>query len=344
MELHARNVHQILPEAIRLLKQDGILRSSRNGDVLVAPYPVTSEYDFSNERVVFWPERDANPWLHLYEALFMIAGRNDIAPLMRFSKNFANYSDDGRTQPGAYGYRWRRAFNRDQLPIIARRLRENPDDRRCVLQMWHSTFDLDTLSKDVPCNLVVTFQRDFNGHLDMTVFCRSNDIIWGCFGANVVHFSMLQEYMSAWIGCPIGIYRQVSVNWHAYLEPFKKVESLIHKPFWCPYDDKSVRVLPMLLETGNKAIEDFDSQLDQLLLDVDTSFIRQHKQTGTLFLEQAYILLKAHDLWKTLKTPDRYDRALDVIATADQSVDWVVAAKDWMMRRKKNFLEKKGSE
>jgi hypothetical protein len=205
--------------------------------------------------------------------------------------------------------------------------------------MWHSAFDLDSPSKDVPCNLVITFQRDFNGHLDMTVFCRSNDIIWGAYGANAVHLSMLQEYMAIWIGCPIGTYRQISVNWHAYLEPFQKIENLIHAAFWCPYTEKEIRTLPLSLGQGEDAIRYFDDQLDQLLLDFDTGFIRPHRQTAFLFLEQAYILLKAHDLWRTLKAPERYDQALDILHTADQSLDWVVAAKDWIKRRQKAYNE-----
>ena len=43
-----------------------------------------------------------------------------------------------------------------------------------------------------------------NGRLQMTVHCRSNDIIWGTYGANAVHFSILQEYVAARIGVDLG--------------------------------------------------------------------------------------------------------------------------------------------
>jgi hypothetical protein len=91
---------------------------------------------------------------------------------------------------------------------------------------------------------------------------------------------------------------------------------------------------------GDFSIGKFDEQVDQLLLDFDTGFIRPHRQLGDLFFEQAYIILKAHDLWRTVKTPDRYERALDILHTADQSVDWVVAAKEWMKRRQRNYEAK----
>src|SRR5262249_6139538 len=146
----------------------------------------------------------------------------------------ADFSDDGMTLHGAYGHRWLHTpdLSPEQLPaslnqlrVIAKTLRENPDDRRCVVEMWNTRNDLGRNGKDLPCNLVLTFQRNFNGALDLTVFCRSNDIIWGAYGANAVHFSMLLEYMALWIGCPIGVYRQVSVNWHGYFNTLQPLLS-----------------------------------------------------------------------------------------------------------------------
>src|SRR5258708_2083148 len=81
--------------------------------------------------------RDANPFFHVMETLWMLAGRNDLPWLVRFNKRFASYSDDGgATQPGAYGYRWRNYFGHDQLMDIILELKQNPDSRRVVLAMW----------------------------------------------------------------------------------------------------------------------------------------------------------------------------------------------------------------
>jgi hypothetical protein len=50
----------------------------------------------------------------------------------------------------------------------------------------------------------------------MTVFCRSNDLIWGAYGANAVHMSILQEYVACGLARPVGHYWQVSNNYHVY--------------------------------------------------------------------------------------------------------------------------------
>jgi thymidylate synthase len=75
--------------------------------------------------------------------------------------------------------------------------------------------------KDVPCNTNAFF-RVTNGKLDMMVNCRSNDIFWGAYGANAVHFSFLQEYVASSIGVEVGRYWQNSFNFHAYVDRFPK--------------------------------------------------------------------------------------------------------------------------
>src|SRR5690606_6235064 len=140
-------------------------------------------------------ERDANPFLHFFESLWMLAGRNDVDYMTRLVRRFAAYSDDGKTFNGAYGYRWRKWFGRDQLQQIIGALRSNPQDRRCVLGMWDAGHDLGLQSADLPCNTHIYF-RIQDDRLNMTVCNRSNDAIWGAVGANVVHMSFLQEYMA----------------------------------------------------------------------------------------------------------------------------------------------------
>lgn len=147
---------------------------SRNGPVLQVEEPVLITYEKPKERVLFNQARDCNPFMHLYEALWMLAGRNDVAPLAYYAKQFREYSDDGETLNGAYGYRWRRARNVeyypdnpkgvwfgepaavwpvDQLKILIDHLRDKPDSRRAVLQMWSVEDDLLKIdsSKDVCC-------------------------------------------------------------------------------------------------------------------------------------------------------------------------------------------------
>lgn len=177
----------------------------------------------------------------------MIAGRDDAEFVKYFNSRMINFSDDGRTLNGAYGHRWRRRFGVDQLVVLIRHLKEDPTSRRAVLTMWGPQQDLLNLSsKDVCCNTQAYFEIR-GGKLNMTVLCRSNDLVWGAYGANAVHFSFLQEFIASALDVPLGVYRQFSHNLHLYTELYDFKKYIDCPPFICdPYEANEVRPLPIM--------------------------------------------------------------------------------------------------
>lgn len=329
LTLYYRNVHEALPEALRILVNEGYKQESRNGPVLEYPMPVATTYSKPQERVGFWPIRDANPFFHFFESLWMLAGRNDVAFPQKFNKSFGQYSDDGVTFHGAYGYRWRQNFHTDQLEYIIDMFKENPLSRRVVLQMWDSIRDLASDSKDLPCNTQCYFWIR-NNQLHMTVLNRSNDIIYGCYGANAVHFSFLQEYLAQMIGVGIGNYIQFSNNWHCYteFEVFKRVEPLTHSDDewdWGGEDNPYVtgEVSPLNLVTNPNTF-DGDLELfleDPIFCDVANSFL----------MHIAKPMYKAYEAFKG-NHPDRVGLALEQ-ANRILASDWRKACTEWLWRR-----------
>src|SRR6202041_2022314 len=141
----ARNVNDAWDQAKLLINTTHVVRPSRVGEVWEYPEPVTTVYMNPCERVLFDPVRNCNPFFHIMEALWMISGRNDVEWIARFNERMRQYSDDGKIFHGAYGHRWRRRFivanncgdpvapfwdGYDQLQVIARMLKANPDERR----------------------------------------------------------------------------------------------------------------------------------------------------------------------------------------------------------------------
>lgn len=348
--IRARNVHSALPEALRTLLNVGHLADSRNGPVMVAPTPVTSIYHRPEERVMFWRQRDANPFFHLMESLWMLAGHNDVPYLTQFVKRMAEFSDDGKTFNAAYGFRWREHFGLDQLDRVIKRLRADPTDRRAIVGMWDSREDLrdpDAAdSKDLPCNLVVHFQIgsmpsvtpdsdvEVQGVLNMTVFNRSNDIIWGCYGANAVHFSFLQEYVARCVGVPVGQYYQISNNWHAYvttLEPLKCLASealdgykrFISQDFYTlgyckPYP---------LISTSKQSWD-----LDLALFMEDPGAVGFNDPFFRKIAKPMYCANKAYKVGSAPKKI-RCDAALEILRQMPEDNDWRMAATDWVEQR-----------
>ena len=204
--VYAHNVNDAFYGGLNMLKRDGIRQNSRAGYVLVMPFPVVTVYEKPQQRVLFHTKRDANPFFHLFESLWMLAGWNNAHWLDQFVHDFSERfaEEDGRIH-GAYGHRWLRHFDMEgggedrrlpnQLDTIVELLKKNPDDRRIVLTMWDPVADLGVTKKDVPCNTQAYFRvrstldSGVSRHprlLDMTVCCRSNDAVWGCLAGDTL--------------------------------------------------------------------------------------------------------------------------------------------------------------
>jgi thymidylate synthase len=351
--IKAQNINDAWWSALRLIHQESgspgappyvqsrMVRSpSRVGDVYVYDTPVTTVYERPTERVLLDVVRDNNPLFSLFEGLWMLAGRDDAAWLDVFIHDFsARFAEPDGTMHGAYGKRWRGHFYRtsdadegvdyhylDQLDECVRLLRANPGDRQAVIQMWDPAVDLGVPGlRDRPCNVAIML-RVRAGVLDMTVTCRSNDVVWGAYGANVVHMSMLQEYLAARIGVGVGRYYQISNNWHYYVTA-EKLMSLDAAA------DAALAPYP-----GTRALVDdpdsFDEELREFMLDPHHFGAYRTRPVRNGFLrDTAWPLWVANEERNKRDDPYRYDHAL-AAARDVAAPDWRTAAVAWLERRR----------
>jgi hypothetical protein len=338
--IHVRNVQQALPEGCYQMTRLGVERDSRNGKVLVMPGTTVTEYASPAERVLTDPDRDANPFFHFMEALWMLDGRRDVEFPAFFNAGMAQYSDDGVVFNAAYGYRWRHHFALDQLHSIATALRANPECRRQVLAIWDGRHDLGRETKDTPCNLTVTFQVGPDGRLDMVVFNRSNDLIWGAYGANAVHFSMLHEFMSAWVGVPQGTYSQVSANTHVYEPHWELMRKLADRAPMppqvrtCDYSRGEVATFPMV----NLPINRWRRELSTFL-----KLSHRDEYVDPFFQEVAKPIWNSWVAMKERTNPSRYTNARRALVGC-LAHDWALACREWIDRRERRAAILRGAE
>lgn len=324
--IEAINVNDAYAKASELMRRAGVTAPSRNGPVTVVACPVTTVYDYPTQRVLLSEKRDANPFFHLFESLWMISGSNDATWLDRFVSDFSSrYAEKDGTQWGAYGHRWRKHFGFDQLDVVVNRLKRDEFDRRVVIQMWEAAMDLwdpeeldDETGKpfpeprDVPCNTQI-YPRIVGGRLDITVTCRSNDVVWGAYGANAVHFSVLQEYLAGRIDIPVGRMYQISNNWHLY--------EAVSERFVPVYP----RLYPGAMPMGTDW-DSWDEDLEKFLQKDDDAPEPEYRNAW--FSKVAVPMWQTHDLWKE---GDRIGAQLK--ATEIEAPDWRTAVLEWMARR-----------
>lgn len=337
MELSARNVNRVWSQAVRELRASGVRRNSRNGPVIEYPEPVVSVYECPQERVLFDPIRDANPFFHLFESLWILAGRNDVFWPAQFAERLKDYSDDGETFHGAYGHRLRYGpGGHDQIALVVQMLKDDPTSRRAVLQIWDAHHDLAVSSKDIPCNTQL-YLKISGRQLRMTVCNRSNDICWGLYGANAVQWSMLQEYLASKLGVLCGPLTTVSDSFHAYLDNptwTQYADGQQAPPNMDPYEAGITAPWPLMEVPGT-----FDKELERFLNDpadeLAEMFPERKSYLNSFYWVVAVPMFKAWRAHKANKTgltilQEETDAQWQ---TGSQGIDWIGAARSWLERR-----------
>lgn len=348
--ISARNVNEAFAKGMKLVLGHGSVQPSRDGPVVTAPMPTVTMYRQPNERVLFHPVRRANPFFHLYEAFWMLAGENNARLLDVFVKNFSGrFAEEGGIQHGAYGHRWRHWFDIDQLDSVVDVLVKNRNSRQVVLQMWDPNADLGNHTlKDRPCNTAIYFRaRERGGSwvLDMTVLCRSNDLVMGAYGANCVHMSVLQEYIAVQCDLQVGMYWQVSNDFHVYERDLGRfgwhvADGKVQKREGLPaskvanwhgedeihdlYQQQKVSASPLFPDGRVPLLEELVSWLENPVE------VPKHENAPVVFDTLLVPMMQAHSLYR--------DGQIGPAIRAAQTImpsDWREAAVQWLQSVKK---------
>lgn len=219
------------------------------------PEPVVVKIEDPTARQILIPERKWNRVLPYAESLWMILGSNDLDDLPgHFVKSVYNFSDDGHTWRGGYGPRIRRYtgisnqyyrslnnkkissqeehakdsfVNVDQLRYVVETLRNEPTSRQALITIHDPAKDslLGLKTRDIPCTRSLHFMI-VDGKLNLYVWMRSNDFIWGAQAVNIPNFTLMQQYVAKILNVPMGSYFHVVDNFHFYESSRELVETL----------------------------------------------------------------------------------------------------------------------
>lgn len=172
-----------------------------------------------------------NPAFAIAEVIWILNGRNDLSFLYHWNKNYSDYAGASPRLHGAYGFRLTKHFSFNQLARAYYVLKNNPDSRQVLLQIWDPRIDLPSRSgaaksKDIPCNLI-SLVKVRNSKLEWMQILRSNDIFRG-LPYNIIQFTTLQEILAGWLRLRVGTYNQISDSLHLYLHDLKSIR-LVHR-------------------------------------------------------------------------------------------------------------------
>jgi len=179
------------------------------------------------------------------EQVWFISGSRKPDDFLReFTKIWDDFTNPGDVVTVAYGYRWRKYFERDQLQGLINLLQKDPSSRHGVVVTWDPASDGlgGVAKKNVPCPYTFTVNI-IGGKLHLNNIVRSNDMILG-FPHDVAGFALLQHILAQKLGVEVGTYSQSISNAHIYDIHYDAAKELIkrknaHKKIMLSLPEKS---------------------------------------------------------------------------------------------------------
>jgi len=92
--------------------------------------------------------------------------------------------------------------------------------------------------------------------LNLTVYMRSNDILWGASAVNIFNFTFIQEYIATILGLEVGDYYHIANNFHYYTDKKECIEKVAAVR---DFNDESFDY-----KTNYMSLIDFDKQIKRL--------------------------------------------------------------------------------
>lgn len=168
--------------------------------------------------------------LFIAEQIWFLTGEQQTEGFLReFTKIWDDFTEADGTISSAYGYRWRRHFERDQLIELVRHLEEEPTSRQGVVVTWDPSGDGLTApkKKNVPCPFTYVVNI-IGGRLNMHNVVRSNDMMLGA-PHDVAGFALLASILAQRLAVRPGIYTHSISHAHIYGNHFAQAEEVTNR-------------------------------------------------------------------------------------------------------------------
>ena len=314
----------------------------RRGLVTVdSPGPVIVELTNPRTRVISITGRGASLPAQAAETLWVLGGRNDLTYLTHYLPRAPQFSDDGgKTWRDAYGPRLRDYAGHDQLRAVVDELRDHPDSRRAVMSLLIPDLDhYHFRAASFPCNQNLSFMvRD--GKLDLVVFIRSQDLLWGWSGADIFSFTVLHELVSILTGIPLGSFFNVANSLHYYAEFEPRMERMREQPLndiYLTHDLTFPSIKPCSLEDVDASLKAF-FKLEELARAKDIKGASSGLELVDVFAQTPKILsdlMSIVTIYSLAKNNSLYEKKLEECILQIDYADLRLGMQDWLRRQVK---------
>lgn len=182
--------------------------------------------------------RRYSPHIAAAETAWQFMGTQDPKFILEHApKLWTKFVEEGKIKT-AYGWRWRKAFHRDQIKLMLDELQHNPSNRQLFILAWDPFTDGlgGEQPKNVPCPVGFSIHR-INNSLHMSVFIRSSDVFVG-LPYDIMSYSLTLDAIAASIDCKPGSLHITLAHAHIYEPQWRFTDACLNGP---PDNDEDVR-------------------------------------------------------------------------------------------------------
>lgn len=218
--IEGKNVNDLWTKAFDFLDKNGREIESQKGKTKEV-CQITLELENPQQRWLTAREKPMNPAFSIAEVVWIINGCSDASLINPWNPALPKFAGKVKNYYGAYGKRIKENFGFDQFKNAYKTLKNSPETRQVVIQIWDPTKDFPfntgkARASDIPCNICSLLKlRD--GKLHWKQIMRSNDLFKG-LPNNIVQFTTLQELMADWLNAEVGTYSHFSDSLHFYYD------------------------------------------------------------------------------------------------------------------------------
>lgn len=178
-------------------------------------------------------ERKNNPFSSIAETIWVLSGRTDTKWLSYYVPQAVEWSDDGVNWRAGYGGRIRNLHHTtrvDQIKHVFDVLSKDISSRQAVIGIYNTEDDSPAVawSKDIPCTLSIQFLVR-NGIMETFCCMRSNDVMWGFSGINIIEWALLSSMLSTNLGVKQGRYFHFTGSMHIYEHHWEMASAISSK-------------------------------------------------------------------------------------------------------------------
>jgi thymidylate synthase len=226
------NLNEAFVEELSRLKTLGTVVNSRGSKQIEVTFSSLTIKD-PRQLDIEVPARKFNKKYAIAEWLWYLSGIQKVNNISKLASIWSDIQDkygEAESNYGTYIFSVDPSSVLSQWDWVVEELKSDRDSRRATIVI-NQPYHKERNSKDYPCTHYIHFFIR-NGNLDMGVYMRSNDAIFG-FCNDVFTFSLFQQLMLNQLNCAgmklrLGSYHHHAGSFHVYERHFNMMDNILN--------------------------------------------------------------------------------------------------------------------